>query len=274
MSALVPDLHTVQAAAVRAARRACTKIQADRARLQSVAIETKALGDVASVIDREVETLLRTELRAALPHSGFLGEETGGALSDAPTWIVDPIDGSANYLRGYPHYAVSVALAHGGEPVLGVVGDPSRGELFTAVQGGGAWLYPLDAGHSGVPPVYLRAATRNDPFQCTVATVFPKPQAACMDAYLAELGRVMKGFGQVRRSGSMVLDLAYLAAGRVDAFWERGMGAWDAAAGIVLLREAGAHIEALDGLPLLESGHLMAAATPAIAEALRTALHS
>ena len=261
-----------------ACRHICSKIQSDRARLASITVETKALGDVASAIDREAEDILRTRLLVALPGSHFLGEESGGILTDAPTWIVDPIDGSANYLRGYPHYAVCVALAVGGDPVLGVIADPSRGELFTAARGAGSWLQRMDAqmgegaGESSPPAVQrLHCAQRSDPFQCTVATVFPKPKAAFMNAYQAELGRVLKSFGQVRRSGSMALDLAYLAAGRIDAFWERGMGAWDAAAGIVLLREAGAQVWAVDGLPLLES-QFLAAATPEIRSALKAAL--
>ena len=255
------DLIALQQAAMRTIRHICQKIQSDRARLASVAIETKALGDVASAIDHEAEAIIRQQLLAALPGSQFLGEETGGSLSDAPTWIVDPIDGSANYLRGYPHYAVCIALAVDGEPVVGVIGDPSRDEIFSAIQGGGAFCNDKR----------LQCADRSDPYQCTVATVFPKPKAAFMDAYQTELGRVLKSFGQVRRSGSMALDLAYLAAGRVDAFWERGMGAWDAAAGIVLLREAGAQIWAMDGLPLLKS-QFLAAATPQSRGALELAL--
>jgi myo-inositol-1(or 4)-monophosphatase len=226
-----------------------------------VAVQTKALGDVASAIDREAEDIIRTRLLAALPGSLFLGEETGGVLTNAPTWIVDPIDGTANYLRGYPHYAVCIALAVDGEPVLGVIADPSLSEVFSAIQGGGAFCQSGFAAEA--TRERLHCATRSDPFACTVATVFPKPKASFMDAYQAELGRALKRFGQVRRSGSMALDLAYLAAGRVDAFWERGMGAWDAAAGIVLLREAGADIWAMDGLPLLQS-QFLAAATPAI----------
>ena len=186
--------------------------------------------------------------------------------------------------------------------MLGVIADPSRGELFTAMRGAGAWLQRMDAqmgahvdaqadglqghrtddlvdGHLGhgvgagpAPAAQrLHCAQRSDPFQCTVATVFPKPKAAFMDAYQAELGRALKSFGQVRRSGSMALDLAYLAAGRIDAFWERGMGAWDAAAGIVLLREAGAQVWSVDGLPLLES-QVLAAATPEIQSALQATL--
>ena len=255
------NLIALQIAATQTCGDICMKLQADRTRLASVDVQTKALGDMASAIDREAEEIIRVRLLEALPGSQFLGEETGGVLTAAPTWIVDPIDGTANYLRGYPHYAVCMALAVGCEPVLGVIADPSRGEVFSAVKGQGAFCQTGFA--HGTPRERLQCANRSDPFACTVATVFPKPQASFMDAYQAELGRVLKSVGQVRRSGSMALDLAYLAAGRVDAFWERGMGAWDAAAGIVLLREAGADIWAVDGLPLLQS-QFLAAATPAV----------
>ena len=242
-------------------------LQAARARLGSIEVEHKSPGDVASAIDREAESMLREQLHALVPQAAFVGEESAGVLTAQltaqPTWVVDPLDGSANYLRGYPHYAVSVALVVNLEPVLGVVHDPSRNETFSAVQGHGAYV-------NGAP---MRCAARTEPLHCTAATVFPKPHAAYMDEYLAEFARVVKTFGQVRRSGSMALDLAYLAAGRIDAFWARGMGAWDAAAGLILLREAGAQMWAVDGLPLLQS-QLLAAATPQATTALQQCLLS
>lgn len=230
----------------------------------------KSAGDVASQIDRDAEVWLREALQAALPGSGFLGEEGVAAglgagqntapictadlldtTRSTPIWLVDPIDGSANYVRGYPHYSVSVALIVAGAPVLGITIDPSRAEVFHAVRGGGAFC-------NGLP---IRCAAQSNLLQCTAATVFPKPRATFMDEYLTVFGKAVKAHAQVRRSGSMALDLAYLAAGRVDTFWERGMGAWDAAAGIVLLREAGAQVWAVDGLPLLASQYLAASTT-------------
>jgi myo-inositol-1(or 4)-monophosphatase len=244
------------------------KIRFLQATVRAEALIHKSAGDVASQIDRDAEVWLREALLAALPGSGFLGEEGvaadfGSVLISAadlidttrstPIWLVDPIDGSANYVRGYPHYSVSVALVMAGEPVLGITIDPSRGEVFHAVRGGGAFLNGQ----------LIRSAAQSNLIQCTAATVFPKPKAPFMDAYLAVFGQAIKAHAQVRRSGSMALDLAYLAAGRVDTFWERGMGAWDAAAGIVLLREAGAQVWAVDGLPLLASQYL-AASTPSV----------
>lgn len=227
---------------------AAGRIQQARAALQPADVSQKAPGDWVTRFDREVEERLRQALRHALPQGRFVGEEGGGELTDEPTWLVDPIDGTANFARGYPQYAVSIALCVDREPVLGVIADPSRDEVFTAAAGQGAWLKGQR----------IACADARPPGQCLVSTVFPKPGAPFMDDYLAEFSRVLKSFGQVRRSGAMALELAYVAAGRADAFWERGMGAWDAAAGAVLLREAGAVMQAMDGLPLLESRMLVA----------------
>lgn len=227
---------------------AAARIQQAQAGLKPADVSQKAPGDWVTRFDREVEEDLQEALQHALPQGRFVGEEGGGELTDEPAWLVDPIDGTANFARGYPQYAVAIALCVRREPVLGVIVDPSRGEVFTAAAGLGAHLNGQR----------ITCAGARLPGQCLVATVFPKPGAAFMDDYLAEFGRVLKTFGQVRRSGAMALELAYVAAGRVDAFWERGMGAWDAAAGAVLLREAGAVMRAMDGLPLLESRMLLA----------------
>lgn len=224
-------------------------------------VKHKAAGDVATEIDLWAERALRERLLALWPGSAFMGEETGGSLGQGPTWVVDPIDGTANFVRGYPQWSVSVALALEGEPVLGVVADPNREELFFAARGQGAWC----KSRRGLQR--LSCSEVQEPLKATVATVFPKPHAPLMLAYLTEFSAVIRHFAQVRRSGSMALELAYVAAGRADAFWERGMQAWDAAAGMVLLREAGAQIVALDDLPLLSSGFL-AAASPAMLPSL------
>ncbi len=240
---------------------AAARIRQARVALQPADVSQKAPGDWVTRFDREVEEHLHEALRQFLPEGRFVGEEGGGELTDAPTWLVDPIDGTANFARGYPQYAVSIALCVGREPVLGVVVDPSRDEIFAAANGLGAWLNGQR----------IACAAPRLPGQCLVATVFPKPGAPFMDDYLAEFGRVLKTFGQLRRSGAMVLELAYVAAGRADAFWERGMGAWDAAAGAVLLREAGAVMHAMDGLPLLES-RMLVAGSPAGATLLEGVL--
>ena len=216
------------------------------------AVREKGAGDVATDVDLWAENALHDKLIKLLPGSRFLGEETGGILSAEPTWIVDPIDGTANFARGYPQWSVSVALAIQGEPALGVIVDPNRQETFYATRAGGAWL---QSRHGLQRLACSRVA---EPLRAIVSTVFPKPLSPLMKPYLTEFEAVIRSFGQVRRSGSMALEMAYLAAGRADAFWERGMGAWDGAAGIVLLREAGGSVVALDDLPLLSSQYLVA----------------
>jgi myo-inositol-1(or 4)-monophosphatase len=176
-------------------------------------------------------------------------------------WVVDPIDGSMNFLRGLPHYSVSVALVQAGEPLVGCVVDPVRGELFSAARGYGSHL-------NGEP---LKVGSPQRLIDAVAATVFPKPYADFMAVYDNQLGSVLCGVAGLRRSGSMALDLAYLAAGRVDLFWERGMGAWDAAAGVLLIREAGGEVFTLDGQPWMQSSQI-AAATPSLTAAWRDLL--
>ena len=222
----------------------------------------KALGDFASALDAELEAHLRARIAARFPAHAFWGEESGGSdRADVPQWLVDPIDGSVNFVRGYPQYSVSIALVENGEPVVACIADPCRNEIFSAARGVGATL-------NGVP---LRVAQGNRLDLALAATVFPKPHAAFMDSYLARFSRVITHVAGVRRAGSMALELAYLAAGRVDVFWERGMGAWDAAAGVLLIREAGGEVFTLDGLPWMESAEVCAA-TPALAAAWKALL--
>ncbi len=248
------DLSKASKAAEQAAYAAGTHLLASRSRLAEVVVTQRQPGDVASEIDREAEALIRDVVLKHFPEHSFLGEEgSGSAHHGGPQWVVDPLDGTANYLRGYPQYAVSIALVEDGEPVLGVVLDPIRNEFFGAIRGRGAVLNGS----------LIRCAPHRAPITAMAATVFPKPTSLRMPQYMGELSRVLSSFGGVRRSGSMALEMAYLAAGRIDAFWEHDMGAWDAAAGIVLLREAGAVIHARDGRALQESRSLMAS-TPAL----------
>jgi myo-inositol-1(or 4)-monophosphatase len=248
------DLNKASKVAEQAAYAAGTHLLASRSRLAEVVITQRQPGDVASEIDREAEALIRDVVLKHFPDHNFMGEEGGGTVcSDGPQWVVDTLDGTANYLRGYPQYAVSIALVEDREPVLGVIFDPCRNEFFGALRGRGAVL------NGGL----IRCAPHRAAITAMAATVFPKPTSPCMPQYMGELSRVLNSFAGVRRSGSMALEMAYLAAGRLDAFWEHDMGAWDCAAGIVLLREAGAVIHARDGRALLESRSLMAS-TPAL----------
>lgn len=227
----------------------------------------KAPGDLATELDARIEHQLRARIAERFPAHGFLGEESGGdaalatTTADRPVWVVDPIDGSMNFIRGYPQFSVSIALVVDGVALVGCVGDPTRGEVFSAAAGRGAFLGAQR----------LQVATTGLLADALAATVFPKPRASFMPAYLAQLGRVLRQTAGLRRSGSMALELAYLAAGRLDLFWEQGMGPWDAAAGVLLVQEAGAQVFTLDGLPWLQSARICAA-TPALAPSWRDVL--
>ena len=202
------------------------------ASLPCVAIH-KSPGDFASELDVQIETLLKKLIVERYLEHGFLGEEGGGLFDfNGPIWIIDPIDGSVNFVRGYPQYSVSIALVIDGEPVVACIADPCRAEVFSATLGEGAFLNGKR----------LHVASTDNLAYALAATVFPKPNAPFMHDYLRQFDTVARQTAGVRRAGSMALELAYLAAGRVDLFWKRGMGAWDAAAGVLLIREAGGEV--------------------------------
>ena len=243
------DLALAAQVAEQAAYAAGTHLLASRSRLAALVITQRQPDDEADAIAREAEDLIRGVVLRQFPDHGVRGKGSGARLRDGrPLWVADALDGRANYLRGYPQYAVSIALVVEGEPVVGVVYDPCRNEFFGAIHGRGAVM-------NGAR---IRCAAPRSLLDALAATVFPRPLSTRMAAYMAELGRVMRAFGGVRRSGSMALEMAYLAAGRIDAFWEHDTRSWDTAAGILLLRESGAVIEARDEEPLLLSRSLLA----------------
>lgn len=225
----------------------------EQARGQNHAVEFKSAGDWCSALDRQIEAHLRARIAAQFPEHGFMGEESADQpVTQGLLWVIDPIDGSMNFLRGYPQYSVSIALMFKGEPIAACIVDPCRQEVFSAALGQGATL-------NGLP---LLAAKTAHLSLAVAATVFPKPTAASLPAYLSQFGRVIRQVAGVRRSGSMALELAYLAAGRVDVFWSHDMGCWDAAAGVLLIREAGGEVFTLDGLDWHASGRIAASAPP------------
>ena len=254
------DLYNASRAAEQAAYAAGTHLQASRSRLAAVVITQQAPADVVASIAAEARALIREVVQRRFPAHGLVGDSDDAqreadGQDGRPCWVVEPIDGLANYLRGFPHYAVSIALVEAGEPQVSVVYDPCRNEFFGAIRGHGA-VFNGQA---------MRCARPHLPGEALVATVFPKPGSERMRDYLAEFGRVVRGFGGVRRSGSMGLEMAYLAAGRIDAFWQHDLGLWGAAAGAALLRESGALLHARDGLRPLECGSLLAC-TPSLFE--------
>jgi len=226
------------------------------------AVHTKAAGDVSSELDQKIEAFFKQRLLERFPAHDFLGEEGGGDWpAQNAVWIVDPIDGSLNFIHGYPQYSISLALVINGQPIAACVADPCRGEVFSAAKGHGAQL----------DGQLIHVSDTQSLIEALATTVFPKPKASFMANYLDQLGLVMRQLGGVRRSGSMALEMAYLAAGRCDVFWERAMGPWDAAAGLLLIEEAGGLVFSLDGQPILSSQHI-AAATPKLAQAWKTLL--
>ncbi len=238
---------------VKAARAAGRSLVKDFREVENLQVSVKGAGDFVSRADFEAERIIREMLTEARPNYGWLGEESGGEVAGAdPTrrWIVDPLDGTTNFLHGLPHWAVSIALEHKGEVVAGVVYDPAKDELFMAEKGQGAWMNQSR----------LRASGRGRLIESIFATGLPFGGRGDLPDTLADLARLLPTCAGVRRWGAAALDLAYVAAGRYDGFWERRLHPWDMAAGIVIAREAGALVEALDPeADILESGEIVAA---------------
>lgn len=256
----------VLAVAVRAARRAGS-ILVDAARdLKRLPAHAKEHADIATVADNEAENAIVATLRAAFPEHAILGEESGhidGAREGGGfKWIVDPIDGSGNFLHGYPYFAVSIALAHGTEITHAVVFDPIHDELFAAIRGKGAQL-------NGSA---IRVSNATSLADALVATAFPAPNSPKLPAYLRLLNGLLTRCDGVRRAGSSALDLAAVAAGRLDAFWVVSLKPWDVAAGALLIKEAGGRVgDFAGGTDFLRASEVIAAA-PGVFNALREAL--
>jgi myo-inositol-1(or 4)-monophosphatase len=235
--------------AVRAARAAGNVILRYMNRLDRIQVVEKHHMDFASEVDRMAEESIIRDLKRAYPRHAILAEESGAAGDNPLTWVIDPLDGTHNYLRGIPHFCVSIAMLDHGEPVYGVVYDPRRDELFTASKGDGAYLNDRR----------IRIAKRETLDGAMLATGFPFRERAHLAPQLAMVSRLLAQAEDLRRSGSAVLDLAYTAAGRFDGYFEFGLKPWDMAAGCLLVREAGGTFTDLagrDGLPA--SGHLIA----------------
>lgn len=216
---------------IKAARKAGRSLVKDFREVENLQVSTKGPGDFVSKADREAERIIKEELMGARPTYGWLGEETGGADGADPTrrWIVDPLDGTTNFLHGLPHWAVSIALEHKGEIVAGVVFDAAKDEMFWAEKGAGAWMNEAR----------MRVSGRRTMSEAIFATGVPFGPRGGLPATLQDLARLMPVCAGVRRWGAAALDLAYVAAGRYDGYWERDIQAWDVAAGILLVREAG-----------------------------------
>jgi myo-inositol-1(or 4)-monophosphatase len=244
--------------AVRAARRAGDIIVRNVDRVSSLNVQAKGRNDFVSEIDQAAERDIIETVRRMHPDHGFLGEETGRSGGDEYVWIIDPLDGTTNFLHGFPTFAVSIAVEYRGRLEHAVIYDPMRQELFTASRGGGA---QLDGRR-------IRVSKQVALDGALIGTGFPyRSNARWIDEYLAMLKAVMQQTAGIRRPGAAALDLAYVAAGRIDGFWELGLNPWDTAAGTLLITEAGGRIGTLTGEPYTQGGHVIAG-TPKVFDAL------
>jgi myo-inositol-1(or 4)-monophosphatase len=238
-------MHPMLNTAVKAARRAGSVIMRGSRDLDILAVSKKRHNDFVTEVDKAAEAEIIEVLHKAYPDHAILAEESGasGAASDAEfKWIIDPLDGTTNFIHGFPQFCVSIGLMHKGVITQGVIFDPTRNELFTATRGAGAFLNDRR----------IRVSKRTRLTESLIGTGFPFRDMAHLEQYIAMFRDITKSALGIRRAGAAALDLAYVACGRLDAFWEIGLAPWDMAAGSLLLTEAGGLIGDLTG----ESGYL------------------
>lgn len=257
-------MHPLLNTAIKAAREAGNIIARATDRMDKVTIAEKGHNDLVTDIDKASEQQIIEIIQTAYPQHCILAEETGRSLGhnkDADSlWIIDPLDGTMNFSHGFPHFSVSIAFQHKGRLELGLIYDPIRQDLFTAERGSGARKNDRR----------IRVNTQTSFNQALVATGFPYKQQTNYDTYFDCLKSVSKQVHDVRRAGSAALDLAYVAAGHLDGFWEPGLAVWDMAAGVLLVKEAGGLVGDFDGgEDYLEKGDVIAAAPKIFKELLR-----
>jgi myo-inositol-1(or 4)-monophosphatase len=242
-------MHALLNVAVMAARRAGAVLIRKMASLQKLKVEQKGHNDYVSDADRAAEKAVIDCILKHYPDHAILAEESGAQGESDYLWIIDPLDGTTNYLHGFPVFAVSIGLQINGRMEHAVVYDPMRQELFTASRGDGAQ----------VDGRRIRTSGQKQLERALIGTGFPFRQSEKeLKPYLEMLGKTVQNTSGVRRPGAAALDLAYVAAGRLDAFWETGLAPWDLAAGSLLIREAGGIISGLDGSEnFLETGHVL-----------------
>ncbi|WP_026377226.1 inositol-1-monophosphatase [Aestuariibacter salexigens] len=252
-------MHPMLNIAVRAARTAGNIIARGFENRDDLKTESKGANDFVTQIDKEAEQAIIHKIKQSYPDHSFIGEE-GGKVSgdDDYTWIIDPLDGTTNFVKGIPHFAVSIALLHKGRLDQGVVFDPIRGELFTASKGAGAQLNGYR----------IRASKPKDLGGTVLATALPFKHREQTEQYMQSLNSIFAKCGDIRRCGSAALDMAYVAAGRYDGYWERGVNAWDIAAGELMVRESGGLVTDFKGNnDPLYSGEIVAG-SPKVVQAL------
>ncbi|NOR52346.1 MAG: inositol monophosphatase [Gammaproteobacteria bacterium] len=242
-------MHPMLNTAITAARKAGNIIARSVDRIDSLTITSKAQNDFVTEVDQKAEMTIIEIISKAYPSHSFLGEETGRSGDSEYLWIIDPLDGTTNFLHGFPQFAVSIALEHKGEITQGVIYDPINQDLFTASKGDGAQLNNRR----------LRVTGRKSLQGALLGTGFPFKQQQHLDVYLETFKALFPDTAGIRRPGSASLDLAYLAAGRLDGFWEIGLSPWDIAAGVLLVKEAGGMVgDFSGGDEYLKTGNIIA----------------
>ncbi len=243
-------MHPTLNIAVTAARRAGDIITRSLDRNGKIAVQQKNMNDFVTEIDQLAEKDIIATIRRAYPSHSILAEESGRHRGDDHQWIIDPLDGTTNFIHGFPHFAVSIAVQYRGQLEHAVIYDPIRQELFTASRGAGAKLNDYR----------IRVSQRKQLSECLMGTGFPYRSHEHLASYLRSFAMMMPQCTGIRRAGSAALDLAYVAAGRLDGFWEMGLQPWDIAAGALIIKEAGGIITDLHGGEnYLKDGNIMAA---------------
>ncbi|NMG44191.1 inositol monophosphatase [Aromatoleum toluvorans] len=250
-------MHPTLNIAVKAARRAGSIINRASLQLDQVSVQAKSPNDFVTEVDQAAEAAIIEVLREAYPEHGILAEESGVSAESSDSdyqWIIDPIDGTTNFIHGFPQYAISIALAKGGVLEQAVIYDVTRNELFTATKGRGAFLNDRR----------IRVSKRVRLNESLIGTGFPFREFDNVDAYLGMFKDLTQKTAGIRRPGAASLDLAYVACGRLDGFWEMGLQPWDMAAGVLLIQEAGGLVSDLAGeAAFMETGNVVAG-TPKI----------
>lgn len=230
------ELTALQVAAI--ARKAATFIMTEKQHFTAGKVEVKGRNDFVSYVDKESERIIVAELKALLPEAGFIAEEGTESTSEARfRWVIDPLDGTTNFIHGMPFFAVSIALLDDNDPIVGVVYEINRDEMFTAWKNGGAFLNGASINVSNTPDVA----------SSLIGTGFPYYDYHLLDEYLALFKYLMQYSRGLRRPGSAATDLAYVACGRFDAFYEYSLSPWDVAAGVLLVTEAGGTVTDFKG---------------------------
>ncbi|QDM18432.1 inositol monophosphatase [Tardiphaga sp. vice304] len=234
---------------VKAARRAGRSLKRDLGEVENLQVSMKGPANFVSLADKRAEEMLYTDLNKARPGYGFLGEEGGNreGTDKSHMWVVDPLDGTTNFLHGIPHFAVSIGLLREGVAIAGLIYNPANDELYMAEKGSGAFLNDSR----------LRVAGRKQLNECVIACGLPHIGRGDHELSRREMSALQPKVAGLRRFGAASLDLAFVAAGRLDGYWERNLQPWDIAAGIVLIKEAGGTVGDIHGGDVLKTGNIV-----------------